>query len=709
MKSARCEICGMLATTSVRDEHGVTHHYCEHHAPPGIRPRAVRDGEHAEHRMAGGEKRYDRHAGHSVAMFRDRFFVSLVLTVPVVLYGGILTTLFGFEPPAFPGSGFIPVLFSTVVFSYGGLVFLQGALTELRFRLPGMMTLISLAISVAFIYSIVSQLLLGGETLFWELTTLITVMLFGHWMEMRSVGRAQGALQELAKLLPDEAERITQSGTERIPVSDLRVGDLVLVRPGAKVPADGEVVAGESSVNEAMITGESRPVAKGEGSAVIAGTVNGDGSLRVKVTKLGEDTALAGIMRLVADAQASRSRAQILADRAAFLLTLTAIVTGALTLVGWLLAGKGFGFGIERAVAVLVIACPHALGLAIPLVVAISTSLSARNGILVRDRQALEAARAINVVLFDKTGTLTKGEHGVTQVVPFGPVPENELVAMAASAEAESEHIISRAIVSEAERRRLPLRRVAGFTAVPGKGVRGQVDGKRVEVGNRVYFGEKIGVSISQAVRAAESAGQTVVFVSIDGELGGAIALADQPRAESKEAVARLRELGVRVAMVTGDAKPVADSVATELGIAEVFAEVLPEFKAEKVKELQRDGSRVAMVGDGVNDAPALAQADIGIAIGAGTDVAIESAGIILVRNDPRDVVKTIRLSRATYRKMLQNLFWAAGYNVLAIPLAAGVLAGLGIILTPAFGAILMSASTVVVATNAQLLRGLDL
>jgi Cu2+-exporting ATPase len=700
----------MLATASVKDEHGVTHNYCEHHAPRQAPARAARHEAHAEHgRAAAGAKRYDKHAGHSVAMFRDRFFVSLALTLPVVLYGGILKTLFGFEAPAFPGSDLVPPVFSTVVFFYGGLVFLRGAVTELRFRLPGMMTLISLAISVAFVYSIVSQLFLGGETLFWELTTLITVMLFGHWMEMRSVGRAQGALQELAKLLPDEAERISDSGTERVAVSDLRVGDVVLVRPGAKVPADGEVAEGESSVNEAMITGESRPVDKAKGSAVIAGTVNGEGSLRVKVTKVGEETALAGIMRLVADAQASRSRAQVLADRAAFLLTVVAIVTGVLTFVGWLLAGRGLAFGIERTVAVLVIACPHALGLAIPLVVAISTSLSARNGILVRDRQALEAARAIDVVLFDKTGTLTKGEHGVTRVISFGRLPDNDLLAIAASAEAESEHIIGRAIVAEAEKRRLPLGRVARFSAAPGKGVRGDVDGKRVEVGNRAYFGDKVPDAVPDEARAAESAGQTVVFVSVDSELTGAIALADQPRAESKEAVARLRELGIRVAMVTGDAKAVADSVASEIGIEEVFAEVLPELKAEKVKELQRDGSRVAMVGDGVNDAPALTQADIGIAIGAGTDVAIESAGIILVRNDPRDVVKTVKLSRATYGKMVQNLFWAAGYNVVAIPLAAGVLAGQGILLAPAFGAVLMSASTVIVAANAQLLRGLEL
>src|SRR5437870_5550963 len=544
-------------------------------------------------------------------MFRDRFYVSLVLTIPVVLYSGILRTLFEIEPPAFPGSDLVPLVISTFVFFYGGLVFLRGAASELAARLPGMMTLISLAITVAFVYSIVSQVLFGGDTLFWERTTLITVMLLGHWLEMRSTDRAQGALRELAKLLPDEAERITDGGTERVVLSELRERDLVLVRPGARVPADGEVSEGASAVNESMITGESRPVEKAVGAKVIAGTVNGDGSLKVKVTAIGERTALAGIMRLVAEAQASRSRAQVLADRAASLLTFVAITAGVITFTAWIAVGRGLGFSIERTVAVLVIACPHALGLAVPLVVAISTSISARNGLLVRDRKALEAARAIDVVLFDKTGTLTRGEP--------------------------------------------------------------------------------------------------VVFVATRCAVVGAISLADEIRHESKEAVAQLRRLGMRVAMVTGDNRAVADGVAKDLGIEEVFAEVLPEDKAEIVKKLQRDGSRVAMVGDGVNDAPALTQADLGIAIGAGTDVAIQSAGIILVRNDPRDVVKIIRLSRATYSKMIQNLLWAAGYNVVAIPLAAGVLASQGILLAPAVGAIFMSASTIIVAANAQLLRGLKL
>jgi len=571
-----------------------------------------------------------------------------------------------------------------------------------------MMTLISLAITVAFVYSVISQLVFGGDTLFWELTTLITVMLLGHWLEMRSIDRAQGALQELAKLLPDEAERITDGGTERVSLTELREGDFVLVRPGARVPADGEVSEGASAVNESMITGESRPVEKAVGAKVIAGTVNGDGSLKVKVTAIGESTALAGIMRLVAEAQASRSRAQVLADRAASLLTFVAITAGVITFVAWIAVGRGLGFSIERTVAVLVIACPHALGLAIPLVVAISTSIAARNGLLVRDRRALEAARAIDVVLFDKTGTLTRGEPAVREVISLDGVSERDLLTLAASVEAESEHALSRAIVAKAKEAGLLPRRVDRFSAVPGKGVRGEIEGELVEVGNRGYFAGKLDGNVSEKVKRTEQA-ETVVFVARRGEVVGAISLADEIRPESKEAVAELRRLGVRVAMVTGDNHAVADAVAKELGIEEVFAEVLPEHKAEIVKKLQRDGSRVAMVGDGVNDAPALTQADVGIAIGAGTDVAIQSAGIILVRNDPRDVVKIIHLSRATCAKMIQNLFWAAGYNVVAIPLAAGLLASEGILLAPAVGAIFMSASTIIVAANAQLLRGLKL
>jgi len=641
-------------------------------------------------------------------MFRDRFYVSLVLTVPVVLYSGILRTLFGFEPPAFPGSDLVPLVISTFVFFYGGLVFLRGAVSELAARLPGMMTLISLAITVAFVYSIVSQVVFGGDTLFWELTTLITVMLLGHWLELRSVSMAEGALQELAKLLPDDAERIRDGGTETVSLSDLREGDLVLVRPGARVPVDGEVIEGASAVNESMITGESRPVEKVSGAKMVAGTVNGDGSLKVTVTAIGESTALAGIMRLVAEAQASRSRAQILADRAASLLTFVAITAGVVTFVAWIAVGRGLGFSIERTVAVLVIACPHALGLAIPLVVAISTSISARSGLLVRDRRALEAARAVDVVLFDKTGTLTRGEPAVHEVISLNGVSERDLLTLAASVEAESEHALSRAIVAKAKDAGLSRRKVDRFSAVPGKGVRGEIEGELVEVGNRGYFPGKLDGNVSEKVKRAEEA-ETVVFVARHGEVVGAISLSDEIRPESREAVAELRRLGVRVAMVTGDNHAVAHAVAKELGIDEVFAEVLPEHKANKVRELQRDGSRVAMVGDGVNDAPALTQADVGIAIGAGTDVAIQSAGVILVRNDPRDVVKIIRLSRATYSKMIQNLFWAAGYNVVAIPLAAGLLASQGILLAPAVGAIFMSASTIIVAANAQLLRGLKL
>src|SRR5207253_1127055 len=569
---------------------------------------------------------FDKHAGHSVAMFRDRFYVSLVLTIPVVLYSGILRTLFGFEPPAFPGSDLVPLVISTFVFFYGGLVFLRGAASELAARLPGMMTLISLAITVAFVYSVISQVFFGGDTLFWELTTLITVMLLGHWLEMRSTDRAQGALQELAKLLPDEAERIRDGGTERVSLSELRVGDLVLVRPGARIPADGELIEGASAVNESMITGESRPVEKVVGAKVIAGTVNGDGSLKARVTAIGESTALAGIMRLVAEAQASRSRAQVLADRAASLLTFVAITAGVITFIAWIAVGRGLGFSIERTVAVLVIACPHALGLAIPLVVAISTTISARNGLLVRDRMALEDAGRVSVVLFDKTGTLTRGEPGVARVLTFEGTGERDLLRVAAAVEAESEHPLSRAIVTRANEAGVHRARVERFSAVPGKGVKGEVEGELVEVGNPAFFGDKFDDQQSELVRSAEVTGQTLVLVARRGKLLGAILLADQVRAESREAVQRLQALGVRVAMITGDSRAVAEAVAAELGIREVFAEVLPQFKADKVKELQREGSRVAMVGDGVNDAPALAAADVGIAIGAGTDVAIESA-----------------------------------------------------------------------------------
>lgn len=735
----RCEQCGMLADVTWTDEHGVQHFACSHHAAPLSLPKSSSSkSEHfASVPGAGHHESHDRHAGHSVNMFRDKFWVSLLLTIPVVLYSPMIQAFLNFSMPAFPGSSLIPFIFGTAIFFYGGMVFLKSALGELKAKLPGMMTLIALAILAAYIYSLATTFGLPGTEFFWELATLITVMLLGHWLEMRSVSAAQGALGELAKLLPDEAERFVRSTThelrstgqssrtsyvvprasnsseiERVPVSELNIADMVLVRPGAKVPADGEITEGRSSLNESMLTGESKPVSKNVGDAVIAGTVNGDGALTVKVTKIGADTALAGIMRLVAEAQASRSRAQILADRAAMWLTFVAILAGGGSFVGWLVAGAGLAFATERLVTVLVIACPHALGLAVPLVTAISTSLSAKNGILVRQRMALESARNIDVVLFDKTGTLTTGQFGVSAVWSSGKEHEEAVLELAAAVEAQSEHMIGRAIAAQATKHAHDREPARNITALPGRGIEGQVGKRTITVGGpQLLADRKVELSdeLTTNVKQAEQRGETVVVV-LEGSLAlGAIALADQIRPESKGAIRALQSAGVRVAMVTGDAEDVAQSVAKQLGIEEVFARVLPEQKVEKVKALQGDGSRVMMVGDGVNDAPALTQADVGVAIGAGTDVAIESAGIILVRNDPRDISRIVTLSRATYGKMVQNLIWATGYNVAAIPLAAGVLAAQGLLLAPALGAVLMSLSTIVVALNAQLLRRLTL
>lgn len=671
--------------------------------------------EHAEHAMHGPPELRpvpNRHAGHDVNALRKKFWIVLALTIPVVVYSGGVQKLLGFVPPQFPGSGYIPFLFGTFIFFYGGVFFLRGAVGELKIRQPGMMTLISLAITVAFTYSLAVTFGLPGETLYWELSTLIAVMLLGHWMEMRAIGKARGALQELARLMPDEAERIADGGTEMVPVGEVRKGDLVLIRPGAKIPADGEVVEGESSVNEAMITGESRPVHKPLGAEVIAGTVNGNGSLRVRVTKVGEKTALAGIMRLVAEAQTSRSAAQNLADRAAFWLTIIAIAVGALTFGYWTFTPRPEAFALERTVTVLVIACPHALGLAIPLVTAISTTLAAQNGLLIRDRLALETARNLDVVVFDKTGTLTKGEHGVVGVHPVPGVDENDALALAAAVEKDSEHMLARAVVRSAEERGLKLPEARDFKALPGIGVEAKIDGRRVSVGGPGLL-ESLSLEapgeLAGPVERARSAGQTLVYLVDEGRVRAALALADAIRPESREAINDLRAMGIEVAMMTGDSEDVARWVADELGITEYYANVLPGDKAKRIQAMRLQGRRAAMVGDGVNDAPALVSADIGIAIGAGTDVAIESGGIILVRNDPRDIVRIVRLSKASYRKMVENLLWATGYNVVAIPLAAGALAGYGIVLPPALGALFMSASTVIVAANAQLLRRLRL
>jgi Cu2+-exporting ATPase len=666
------------------------------------------DHHHAAHNVEG-HGAHDKHAGHSVEMFRRKFWGTLLLSVPTLLWAPMIQHWFNYTAPGgAAASRWVPAIFGTLVFAYGGWVFIQGAIGELEDRRPGMMTLIALAISVAFGFSVAVTLGFPGMDLWWELATLVTVMVLGHWIEMRSITQAQGAVKELAKLLPDMAVRLVDGRAEEIPVSDLRVGDLVLVRPGASVPADGQVREGTSDVNESMITGESRPVPKRQDDRVIAGTVNGTGSLRIEVSGTGDETALAGIMRLVAQAQTSRSRAQALADRAAFALTIIAVAAAAVTLVGWFLARAEAAFVIERVVTVLVIACPHALGLAIPLVVAISTTLGARSGLLVRDRRGLEEARNVDAVFFDKTGTLTRGEFRVVEIATANGLRHEDALALAASVERDSEHTIAQGIVKSAEERGLSIPHAEQFEAIPGHGVRAVVEGRHLQLGGPALL-RQLGADPHPALRAAidraASRGQAAITMLDDGTPIAVFAIADAVREESREAVTRLHDQGIEVVMMTGDARAVANAVAEDLGIDLVFAEVLPEQKASRIQEVQQQGKRVAMVGDGVNDAPALVTADVGIAIGAGTDVAVEAGDVVLVRSDPRDVPRIIALSKATYRKMIQNLWWAAGYNIVAIPLAAGVLAPWGILLPPAIGAVLMSLSTVVVAVNAQLLR----
>jgi Cu2+-exporting ATPase len=641
-------------------------------------------------------------------MFRKKFWVSLLLTIPTLVWGEMIPHALGFTPPAVPGARWIPVVFGIAVFFYGGWVFLQGGWREIVDRSPGMMTLISIAITVAFVFSVAVTLGFSGMPLWWELSSLVTIMLLGHWMELRSVSQAQGALKELAKLLPNTAIRITDGTHVEVPLGELREGDVVLVRPGASVPADGVVREGRSSVNESMITGESQLIAKHDGDSVIAGTVNGDGSLRVEVTKVGEQTAIAGIMRLVERAQQSRSRAQVVADRAAFYLTIVAVGSAIVTAMVWTALAAPAGFIVERVVTVLVIACPHALGLAVPLVVAISTTIGARNGLLVRDRRGLEEARNLTSVVFDKTGTLTLGEHRVVAQHTTDGMTDVDALRLAAALEQDAEHPIARAIVTSAEERKIQAPRSEDFQAVPGFGVTGRVDGRQVSAGGPNLL-QREAIEPSEAFREfardVAARGQATIYLIEGKRMLAAFAVADAVRPESAEAVRRLHDAGIEVAMLTGDAKPVADAVASELGIDEVFAQVLPDQKAAKITELQSRGRRVAMVGDGVNDAPALVTSDVGVAIGAGTDVAVEAGDIVLVRSDPRDVPRIVALSKATYRKMIQNLWWAAGYNIVAIPLAAGVLQSRGIVLSPAVGAVLMSLSTIIVAINAQLLR----
>ncbi|HKF00310.1 MAG TPA: heavy metal translocating P-type ATPase [Actinomycetes bacterium] len=654
----------------------------------------------------------DQHAGHGdhAAQFRDRFWWSLLLAIPVVAYSGMVQEWLGFTPPQFPGSQWVAPVLGTVVFLFGGWPFLQGGLAEARARQPGMMLLISLAILVAFGASLATALGLLDLEFWWELSLLIVIMLLGHWLEMRALGQASSALDALAALLPDQAERVAaDSRAETVPVSELALGDVVLVRSGGRVPADGVIVEGSAELDESMITGESRPVPKGPGDRVVAGTVATDSTIRVRVTAVGEQTALAGIRRLVEQAQASGSRAQALADRAAGLLFYFAVGVGLITMVVWLALGEP-DQAIERTVTVLVIACPHALGLAIPLVITISTALAARNGILIKDRLALERMRTVDAILFDKTGTLTKGEPQVSGMAAVDDDTDG-LLRLAGAVETDSEHPLATAIVAAA-RERGELPGGSSFRSMTGRGVQATVDGGMVAVGGPALLRElelAEPPELADQLKAWRGRGATVLVVVGGDKVVGALALEDAIRPESRQAVAELHRLGKRVVMITGDARQVAEAVAADLGVDEALAEVLPEDKDQAVADLQRRGLRVAMVGDGVNDAPALARADVGIAIGAGTDVAIESAGIVLASNDPRGVLGVIRLSQAAYRKMLQNLGWATGYNLVAVPLAAGVLAWAGITLAPAVGAVLMSASTIVVALNAQLLRRLDL
>lgn len=653
----------------------------------------------------------DQHAGHSVAMFRDKFWLSFALTIPVVFWSADVQHWLAYTAPAFPGSKFIPPILGTVVFVYGGLVFIHGAISELAEHKPGMMTLISLGIIAAFGASIAGTFGLLDIDVWWELASLITIMLLGHWLEMRAISQARGALNALAALLPSTAERVNGAGTDTVPLSELRVGDIILVRPGARVPGDGMVVEGNADVDESMISGESKPVRKGAGAKVIAGTVTGGGTLRVRVTAVGDQTALSGIMRLVADAQASGSRAQVLADRSAALLFYGAVAAGAITFTYWSISGDK-EHALIRTATVLIIACPHALGLAIPLVIAISTSLGAQNGLLVRDRLALERARNLDIVIFDKTGTLTRGSPAVSDTAAAPGVAEDQVLAMTAAVESNSEHPLAKAIVSEARRRGVAPLSAANFEALPGRGAKAFVEGKSVEIGGPRLLTEAnvtIPPEIEKVTNEWAADGKTVVYTVEGSRLLGAFAIEDEIRPESKEAVTELHGLSIRVAMITGDSKMVANSVARRIGIDEVAAEVLPADKAAAVRRFQAGGKKVAMVGDGVNDAPALATADVGIAIGAGTDVAIESAGIVLVRNDPRDVVGAIELSRATYSKMIQNLVWATAYNLVAIPAAAGLFVRWGVELPMSVGAVAMNSSTIIVAINAQLLRRLRL
>jgi P-type Cu2+ transporter len=666
---------------------------------------------HSSEASHDGHDAHSGHGGHAdhAEMFRSKFWLTLLLTVPVVYFSDMFQMLLGYSAPTFPGSEWVAPILGTIIFIYGGEPFLTGAVDEIRSRQPGMMLLIGLAISVAFIASWATELGAVDLDFWWELAALIAIMLLGHWQEMKAIGQASGALDALAALLPDDAERVVGDATETVAIDELREGDVVLVRSGSRAPADGVIVQGAAEFDESMITGESRPVPKTSGDRVVAGTVATDSAIRVKIDAIGENTALAGIRRLVAEAQESKSRAQALADRAAALLFYVATAAGVITFIIWTLIGEPAN-AVERTVTVLVIACPHALGLAIPLVIAISTTLSASNGILVKDRLSLERMRQVDAVLFDKTGTLTMGKHAVADAAAIDGDRER-LLALAAAVEADSEHPLARAIVAAArERGEVPT--ATDFRSMTGRGVEATVNGSSIAVGGPSLLRERsleIPRELEEKTGPWKQRGGSILYVVEGSTVIGALELEDAVRPESRLAVDELHAIGLKVAMITGDAQQVADAVATELGIDEVYAEVLPEDKDSAVIDLQKRGHKVAMVGDGVNDAPALARADVGVAIGAGTDVAIESAGVVLASDDPRAIVDVIRLSRASYRKMVENLAWATGYNLFAIPVAAGVLAWAGVNLAPAAAAVLMSLSTIVVALNAQLLRRLSL
>lgn len=650
------------------------------------------------------------HKGHSRHMkmiedFKHRFIVSTFFTIPVLLLSPLIRSVLNLEALSFYGDVYVLFVVSSFIFFYGGWPFLKGLVDEVRRKQLGMMTLIGTAIIISYVYSSLVVFGVKGSVFFWELATLIDVMLLAHWIEMRSVMGASKALEELVKLMPTEAHLfLDDDSIKDVPLSELKRGDRVLVKPGEKIPADGVVVSGRSSVNEAMLTGESKPVEKDVGDIVIGGSINGEGSLVVEIKKTGRETYLSQIIELVRQVQESRSKTQDLANKFAFYLTIIALLAGSLTLISWYVLGESFDFALERAVTVMVITCPHALGLAIPLVVAISTSISAKNGLLIRSRMAFENARNIQAVVFDKTGTLTEGRFGVTDIVKISSLSEMEILQYATSLEKYSEHPIAEGIVKSVQEKSIDLLDVENFKALPGRGVEGVIDGKDVKVMGPGYLREHdIKVELEEINKLSRQ-GKTIVFLLIGDELVGAIALADIVRNESREAIQELKRMNIKCMMLTGDNKQVAKWVAEELGLNDYFAEVLPHEKAKVIESLQKKGLIVAMVGDGVNDAPALAQADVGIAIGAGTDVAIEAADIVLVRNDPRDVARIIRLAKITYRKMFQNLLWATGYNIFAIPLAAGILYNLGVLLSPAIGAMLMSLSTVIVAINAQLL-----